>query len=80
MHGSGCEGEGAGEYHGVAVLHVVTAELWVRQVVCVHPMDLRGHVWAVVWSITCQLQLLIADDLLRDVDVGLVWWMGRQRR
>lgn len=79
MHGSGCEGEGAGEYRCVAVLHEVIAELRVRQVVGVHPLDLWSHVGAVVWSVACQLQILIADNLLRDVDVGLIWWTGKQR-
>lgn len=73
VHGSGREGEGVGEDRRVALLQVVGAELRVGQVVGVHPLDLWGHVGAVVWSVARQLQTLVADDLLRDVDVGLVW-------
>lgn len=79
MHGSGCEGECAGEYRCVAVLQGVRAELRVGQVVGVHPLDFWSHVWAVVWSVACQLQILVADNLLRDVDVGLIWWAGMHR-
>lgn len=79
MHGSGCEGEGAGEHRCVALLQVVRAELGVRQVIGVHPLDLGGQVGAVVWSVARQLQILIADNLLWDVDVGLIWWTRLQR-
>lgn len=78
MHGSRGEGKGTGEYRGVAVLQVVRAKLRVREVVSVHPLDLWSHAGAVVWSIACQLQVRIADDVLRDVDVGLIWWAGKQ--
>lgn len=79
MHGSGCEGHGAGEYRCVALLQVVRAELRVGQVVGVHPLDLWSHVGAVVWSVACQLQIFIAHNLLWDVNVGLIWWTGIQR-
>lgn len=79
MHGSGCEGEGAGENRRVALLKVVRAELRVGQVVGVHPLDLWGHVGAVVRGVARQLQTLVADDLLWDVDVGLIWWTGMKR-
>lgn len=71
MHGSGCKGQGAGQYCCVALLQVVRAELRVGQVVGVHPLDFWSHIGAVVRSITCQLQALITDNLLRDVNVGL---------
>lgn len=78
MHGSRGEGQGTGEHCGVAVLQVVRAKLRVREVVGIHPLDLWGHAGAVVWSRACQLQVHIADDVLRDVDVGLIWWTGKQ--
>lgn len=74
VHGSGREGECAWEYRRVAVLQGVRAELRVGQVVSVHPLDFGSHVWTVVWSVACQLQILVADDLLGDVDVWLIWW------
>lgn len=73
MHGSGYEGEGAREHRRVALLQVVGGELRVGQVVGVQPLDLRSHVGAVVRGVTCQLQILVADNLLGDVDVGLIW-------
>lgn len=76
MHRSGCEGEGAGEHGRVAILQEVRADLRVGQVVDVHPLDLWSHLGAVVGSIARQLQAYIADNLLRDVDVGLIWWTG----
>ena len=72
MHGSGCEGEGVGENRRVAFLQVFRAELRIGQVVGVHPLDIWSHVRAVVWSVARQLQILVADNLLRDDNVGLI--------
>lgn len=72
VHGFGCEGEGAGQYRGVAVLNIVRGENRVGQVVCVHPVDLWTHVWTIVWDITGQVQTLVTNNLLWNIDVGLI--------
>lgn len=73
MHGSRGESEGTGEYRRVVIGQVFRAELWVRQVVSVHPLDLWGHAGTVVWSRARQLQLIVADGILGDINVGLIW-------
>ena len=73
VHGSGYKGEGAGKHSGVALLQVFSVELRVRQVVCVHPLDLRCHLGAVIGSVACQLQILITNNLLWYINVGLIW-------
>lgn len=80
VHGSGCECEGTGEYRRVVIGQVFRAELWVRQVVSVHPLDLWGHAGTVVWSGAHQLQLIVTDDILGDVNVGLIWWIEQKNR
>lgn len=79
VHGPGREGERAGKNRRVAVLHVVVAEHGVGQEVRVHPLDFRGHVRAVVWSVARQLQVLVTNNLLGDVDVWLICLDGNAK-
>lgn len=76
VHWPGRKGERAGENRRVAVLYVLVAEVRVGQEVCVHPLDLRRHVRAVVRGVACQLQVLVTDNLLWDVNVWLICWDG----
>lgn len=72
VHGSGCKSEGDGLYSAVAFFNTVRGEYGIRQVVCVHPVDLWDHVGTVVWDIAGQVQTLVTDDLLWYINVGLI--------
>lgn len=77
VHGSGCKSEGDGLYSRIGFLKTIRGKNGIRQVVCVHPVDLWGHVGTVVWGVAGQVQTLVADDLLWNIDVGLIYgWMG----
>lgn len=72
VHSFGCERKCARHHCCVAFLRIVWFKTRIREIVCVHPVDLRSHVRTVVWSIANQIQTLITDYFFWDVNVGLV--------